>query len=187
MPRQILNTDAVKQLFQKYGYTITSPTFQYRNQTQKFRVRNDLTYGNEFLSVKQLKYRIDKGKLVEIDPFLHTVLYGDVHEVYRDRGRDHAANFARKIDMNEFKDENVNVQNTAYHTRDILIRNINRNQNASVVSCDDGDVNKGRLYGLIYTLYAVSHMIFRRQRMAVAITDSITGEENFFCVKHKHD
>ena len=86
MPRQLLNTDTVKQLFQKYGYTITSPTFQYHNQTQKFGVRNDLTYGNEFLSVKQLKYRIDKGKLVEIDPFLHTVLYGDVHEVYRDRG-----------------------------------------------------------------------------------------------------
>ena len=63
-PRQILNTEAVIQLFQKYGYTITDPTIEYRNQTQKFRVRNDLTYKTEHWSVKQLKYRINKGKLV---------------------------------------------------------------------------------------------------------------------------
>ena len=83
----LLNTDAVKQLFQKYGYTITEPAFQYHNQTQKIHVRNDLTYSSEYWSVKQLKYRIDKGKLVEVDPFLHTVLYGDINEVYQDHGR----------------------------------------------------------------------------------------------------
>ena len=182
MRRQNLNTESVRQLFQRYGYTITNPAFQYHNQNQNIRVRNDLTYATENWNVRQLRYRINRGRLVEIDPFLHTVLYGDVHEVYQDRGRDHAANFARKIDMNEFINENANVQNTAYHTRDILIRNINRNQNAFIVSSDDGDVNKGRLYGLIYTLYAVSHMIFRRRRMAVAITDSITGEENYFAL-----
>ena len=181
-PRQLLNTEAVKKLFEKYGYTITEPAFQYHNQTQKIHLRNDLTYGSEFLSVKQLKYRIDKGKLVEIDPFLHTVLYGDVHEVYQDTGRDHAANFARKIGMNEFINENANVQNTAFNTRDLLIQNIKRNQPASITASDDADINKGRLYGLIYTLYAVSHMIFKRKRMAVAITDSITGEQNFFAI-----
>ena len=83
---------------------------------------------------------------------------------------------------NEFLDENANVQNTAYNTRDQLIQNINRNQPASITASDDGDINKGRLYGLIYTLYAVSHMIFRRKRLAVAITDSITGEQNFFAI-----
>ena len=177
----LLNTDAVKQLFQKYGYTITDPTFQYHNQTQKIHVRNDLTYGSEYWSVKQLKYRINKGKLVEIDPFLHTVLYSG-NQFHQDKGRNPAANFARKIDMNEFIDENANVQNTAYKTRDLLIQNIKRNQPVSITASDDGDTNKGRLYGLIYTLYAVSHMIFRRKRMAVAITDSITGEQNFFAI-----
>ena len=52
MPRQLLNTEAVKQLFQKYGFTITDPTIEYRNQNQKFNVRNDLTYKNEHWSVK---------------------------------------------------------------------------------------------------------------------------------------
>ena len=177
----LLNTDAVKQLFQKYGYSITDPTFQYRNQTQKIQVRNDLTYAREYWSVKQLKYRIDKGKLVEIDPFLHTVLYSD-NELYQDHGRNPAINFARKIDMNEFIDENANVHNTAYSTRDLLIQHIKRNQPASIEASDDSDINKGRLYGLIYTLYAVSHIIFRRKRLAVAITDSITGEQNFFAI-----
>ena len=164
-----------------YGFTITEPTFHYRNQMQKIHVRNDLTYGSEYMSVKQLKYKIDKGKLVEIDPFLHTVLYSN-NEFYQTNERNPAANFARKIDMNEFLNENANVQNTAFKTRDLLIQNINRNQPASITASDDGDINKGKLYGLIYTLYAISHMIFRRKRLAVAITDSITGEENYFAI-----
>ena len=107
-PRQLLNTDAVRQLFQKYGYTITEPTFHYRNQSQKIHVRNDLTYGSEYWSVKQLKYKIDKGKLVEIDPFLHTVLYSN-NEFYQTNERNPAANFARKIDMDEFINENARM------------------------------------------------------------------------------
>ena len=105
-----------------------------------------------------------------------------MNDVYRDTSRDKANNFAKKIDMNEFIDENANVQNTAYKTRDELIQNVNRHEQVLITASNDPDANKGRLYGFIYTLYAVSSMIFQRQRMAVAITDAITGEANFFAI-----
>ena len=40
MPRR-LNSDQVRQRFNQYGFTILDPNFQYRNNKQQIRVRDD--------------------------------------------------------------------------------------------------------------------------------------------------
>ena len=42
MPRK-LTTGQVRQRFAQYGFTVIDPNFQYRNNKQQIRVRDDIT------------------------------------------------------------------------------------------------------------------------------------------------
>ena len=56
-----LSTKDVKELFEKYGYSL-SDDFKYKNNTTKYKVYDNYTNKYENLNLKQLQYRINKGR-----------------------------------------------------------------------------------------------------------------------------
>ena len=72
MPRR-LNSDQVRQRFAQYGFTVIDPNFQYRNNKQQIRVRDDINNTERNLTLNNLSALIRRGRLAEVDPFLHAL------------------------------------------------------------------------------------------------------------------
>ena len=67
MPRR-LQTDFVKQQFEKYGYTLP-PDFQHRNTTTKYRVYDEQLQRYVMMNYQNLRYRIRSGRSEYEPPF----------------------------------------------------------------------------------------------------------------------
>ena len=70
MPRR-LTLEQVRERFSRYGFTILDKNFVYRNAKQQVRVRDDITNRIEDVTIDALQKRINRGRVVEVDPFLH--------------------------------------------------------------------------------------------------------------------
>ena len=72
MPRR-LNSDQVRQRFAQYGFTVIDPNFQYRNNKQQIRVRDDINNNERNITLNNFSALIRRGRLAEVDPFLHAL------------------------------------------------------------------------------------------------------------------
>ena len=72
MPRK-LSSDQVRQRFAQYGFTIVDPNFQYRNNKQQIRVRDAINNTERNLSMNNFSALIRRGRIAEVDPFLHAL------------------------------------------------------------------------------------------------------------------
>ena len=72
MPRR-LSTNEIIRRFARYGFTVIDPNFQYRNNKQHIRVRDDIMNRELSITVNNFSCLIRRGRLTEVDPFLHAL------------------------------------------------------------------------------------------------------------------
>ena len=69
MPRR-LSTNEIISRFARYGFTVIE---QYRNNKQQIRVRDDINNTERNITVNNFSCLIRRGRLAEVDPFLHAL------------------------------------------------------------------------------------------------------------------
>ena len=72
MPRRLNQQDIINRLA-RYGFTITEPNFQYRNNKQRIRVHDDIMDRDRVTTINNLQQLIRRGRIAEVDPFLHAL------------------------------------------------------------------------------------------------------------------
>ena len=72
MPKR-LSTEQIRQRFAQYGFTVVDPNFQYRNNKQQIRVRDDINNTERNITMNNFSALIRRGRLAEVDPFLHAL------------------------------------------------------------------------------------------------------------------
>ena len=72
MPKR-LTTEQIRQRFAQYGFTVVDPNFQYRNNKQQIRVRDDINNTERNITMNNFSALIRRGRLAEVDPFLHAL------------------------------------------------------------------------------------------------------------------
>ena len=79
MPRRLTNNEIVSR-FGRYGFTVIEPNFQYRNNKQRIRVRDDIMNRERTITLNNFQSLIRRGRLPEVDPFLHALNRADTLE-----------------------------------------------------------------------------------------------------------
>ena len=72
MPRRLNQQEIINRLA-RYGFTITEPNFQYRNNKQRIRVHDDIMDRDRVTTINNLQQLIRRGRIAEVDPFLHAL------------------------------------------------------------------------------------------------------------------
>ena len=67
MPKR-LSTEQIRQRFAQYGFTVVDPNFQYRNNKQQIRVRDDISNTERNITMNNFSALIRRGRLAEVDP-----------------------------------------------------------------------------------------------------------------------
>ena len=69
MPRRLNQQEIINRLA-RYGFTITEPNFQYRNNKQRIRVHDDIMDRDRVTTINNLQQLIRRGR---IDFFTHSI------------------------------------------------------------------------------------------------------------------
>ena len=80
MPRRLTNNEIISRLGQ-YGFTVIEPNFQYRNNKQRIRVRDDIMNRELSITLNNFQSLVRRGRLPEVDPFLHALNRTDTLEM----------------------------------------------------------------------------------------------------------
>ena len=186
------NTGSVKALFNKYGFSVWDPDFEYHNRNEKIKIHNDIHNRSSWKSVNWLLDRVKRGRLVEVDPFLWNIASAQgIIDVFPDPdiGNQNYVKFAQVIGMtgpDEFLGKDRRRQN--YHElirtkallkKDELVGRLNRNQRIFIERSTHVE-DRANLFAMIYMLYILSARVFARERIALAITDDVTKEQSIF-------
>ena len=184
-----LTADSVRQRFSRFGFTILDPNFIYRNAKQHVRVRDDITNRTEEVSIDALQKRIKRGRVVEVDPFLHALHRTDTLTLTTP-GRRQQSRLDRKIrrfaqtQIPQFLEEDRSIQRLAVETADRLKSVVSRGRNVSITRTDDPDTDRAQLYAFIDTLYKVAELNqreeFRKKRISVSV--NANGMESFMYI-----
>ena len=184
-----LSADTVRRRFSRYGFTILDPNFIYRNAKQHVRVRDDITNRTEEVSIDALQKRIKRGRVVEVDPFLHALHRTDTLTLTTP-GRRQQSRLDRKIrrfaqtQIPQFLEEDRSIQRLAVETADRLKSVVSRGRNVSITRTDDPDTDRAQLYAFIDTLYKVAELNqreeFRKKRISVSV--NANGMESFMYI-----
>ena len=190
------NTESVKALFNKYGFSVWDPDFEYHNRNEKIKIHNDIHNRSSWKSVNWLLDRVKRGRLVEVDPFLWNIASAQgIIDVFPDPdiGNQNYVKFAQVIGMtgpDEFlarDDAGSNyhelIRKKALLKKDELVGRLNRNEEIFIErSANQANPIKDRanLFAMIHMLHILSARVFARERIALAITDDVTKEQSIF-------
>ena len=177
MPRR-LTLEQVRERFSRYGFTILDKNFVYRNAKQQVRVRDDITNRIEDVTIDALQKRINRGRVVEVDPFLHALHRTDTLTLTTP-GRTRSSRWKREIrhfaqtQLPQFLDEDRHVQRQAIRIANSFHAIVSRGENITIQRTHDGDTDRANLYAFINTLYKVAELHqkpkFRNMWVVVAI------------------
>ena len=79
MPRRLSTNEIISRFARygftviDYGFTVIEPNFQYRNNKQQIRVRDDINNTERNITVNNFSCLIRRGRLAEVDPLLHAL------------------------------------------------------------------------------------------------------------------
>ena len=172
MPKR-LTTELARERFLRFGF-LPDDTFVYRNNKQKYRVLDEVTNKYVSMSMNYLTTRVKKNRRVEVDPFLgalHDTGFLDAPEgSIRERKLER---YTDKFPIEEFKREPHHLRERVMDYAMTLKRLAGKRKTTTIVRVDDVEQDKVSLYAMIDTLFAVSHMIFKRYRIALKIESDI--------------
>ena len=150
----------------------------YRNAKQQVRVRDDITNRIEDVTIDALQKRINRGRVVEVDPFLHALHRTDTLTLTTP-GRTRSSRWKREIrhfaqtQLPQFLDEDRHVQRQAIRIANSFHAIVSRGENITIQRTHDGDTDRANLYAFINTLYKVAELHqkpkFRNMWVVVAI------------------
>ena len=184
-----LSADTVRRRFSRYGFTILDPNFVYRNAKQHVRVRDDITNRTESITIDALQKRINRGRAVEVDPFLHALHRTDTLTLTTP-GRQHVTRLDRAIrrfattQMPQFLQEDRSLQRQAIDIASRLNATVRRGRDVTITRTHDPDTDRAQLYAFINTLYTVAELHqrdrFRNKRITVSV--KANGMESFMYI-----
>ena len=157
MPRR-LTLEQVRERFSRYGFTILDKNFVYRKAKQQVRVRDDITNRIEDVTIDALQKRINRGRVVEVDPFLHALHRTDTLTLTTP-GRTRSSRWKREIrhfaqtQLPQFLDEDRHVQRQAIRIANSFHAIVSRGENNTIQRTHNGDTARANLYAFINTLY----------------------------------
>ena len=173
-----LSADTVRRRFSRYGFTILDPNFVYRNAKQHVRVRDDITNRTESITIDALQKRINRGRAVEVDPFLHALHRTDTLTLTTP-GRQHVTRLDRAIrrfattQMPQFLQEDRSLQRQAIDIASRLNATVRRGRDVTITRTHEPDTDRAQLYAFINTLYTVAELHqrdrFRNKRITVSV------------------
>ena len=167
MPRR-LNSNEVREEFERYGYTLPE-NFRYRNNITPIEVYDEQTGTHQHLTLKQLRYRISHGRSeYEFPQLMNMALSND--ETKRDSLRsgavDPKGSFERFINKPDefFRNESEEYKREVFNESKKLIKNLMKQQDFTLHNIKDISTF---LNALLYSLEITGPKINKDIRMTI--------------------
>ena len=170
MPRRLTNNEIVSR-FGRYGFTVIEPNFQYRNNKQRIRVRDDIMNRERTITLNNFQSLIRRGRLPEVDPFLHALNRANTLEIPGQTAEQRRIQKFAETQIPQFANESIDVQRQAVNTADQMMRKALRAQDVTITRTHDSTTDRTNLYAFIGTLYKVAERatVMRNKRITVEI------------------
>ena len=170
MPRRLTNNEIISRLGQ-YGFTVIEPNFQYRNNKQRIRVRDDIMNRELSITLNNFQSLVRRGRLPEVDPFLHALNRTDTLEMPGQTAEQRRIQQFAETQIPQFANESIDVQRQAVNTADQMMRKALRAQDVTITRTHDSTMDRTNLYAFIGTLYKVAERatLMRNKRITVEI------------------
>ena len=160
MPRRLTNNEIVSR-FGRYGFTVIEPNFQYRNNKQRIRVRDDIMNRERTITLNNFQSLIRRGRLPEVDPFLHALNRADTLEMPGQTAEQRRIQKFAETQIPQFANESIDVQRQAVNTADQMMRKALRAQDVTITRTHDSTTDRTNLYAFIGTLYKVAGTLYK--------------------------
>ena len=170
MSRRLTNNEIVSR-FGRYGFTVIEPNFQYRNNKQRIRVRDDIMNRERTITLNNFQSLIRRGRLPEVDPFLHALNRANTLEMPGQTAEQRRIQKFAETQIPQFANESIDVQRQAVNTADQMMRKALRAQDVTITRTHDSTMDRTNLYAFIGTLYKVAERatVMRNKRITVEI------------------
>ena len=154
-----------------HGFTVIEPNFQYRNNKQRIRVRDDIMNRERTITLNNFQSLIRRGRLPEVDPFLHALNRADTLEMPGQTAEQRRIQKFAETQIPQFTNESIDVQRQAVNTADQMMRKALRAQDVTITRTHDSTMDRTNLYAFIGTLYKVAERatLMRNKRITVEI------------------
>ena len=181
MPRR-LNTEEVRQRFAQYGFTVIDPNFQYRNNKQQIRVRDDINNTERNITLNNFSALIRRGRLAEVDPFLHALNQTDTLMLPGMTSEERRIQRFASNQIPQFSNESLVVQRQAINTAEQMIRQALRGHDVSIVRTNDPTTDRTNLYAFIDTVYNVAEHAERMKNKRITVEISANGVDSYLFI-----
>ena len=183
MPRRLNQQDIIS-LLARYGFTITEPNFQYRNNKQRIRVHDDIMDRDRVTTINNLQQLIRRGRIAEVDPFLHALNRTDTSTLTlptNDALTRKILKFA-ETQIPQFLNESRDVQKRSIKTAQRLLSTAAQAQNTTITRTHDSTTDRISLYAFIDTVYKVAAMSERFSRHRVTLNIKANGIDTYLFI-----
>ena len=181
MPRK-LTTGQVRQRFAQYGFTVIDPNFQYRNNKQQIRVRDDINNAERNITLNNFSALIRRGRLAEVDPFLHALNQTDTLMLPGMTSEERRIQRFASNQIPQFSNESLLVQHQAINTAEQMIRQALRGHDVSIVRTNDPTTDRTNLYAFIDTVYNVAEHAEEMKNKRITVEISANGVDSYLFI-----
>ena len=181
MPRR-LSTNEIISRFARYGFTVIEPNFQYRNNKQHIRVRDDIMNRELSITVNNFSCLIRRGRLAEVDPFLHALNRTDTLALPGQTAEQRRIQQFAETQIPQFTNESIDVQRQAVNTAHQMMRNAARAQDVTIIRTHDPTTDRINLYAFIGTIYRTAELSERLNNKRITIEIKSQGIESYLFI-----
>ena len=177
MPRR-LTTEQIRQRFAQYGFTVVDPNFQYRNNKQQIRVRDDINNTERNITMNNFSALIRRGRLAEVDPFLHALNQTETLTLPGMTSEERKIQRFASNQIPQFTNESLDVQRQSVSNAEKMIRQALRGHDVSIVRTHDPTTDRTNLYAFIDTVYNVAEHADEMNNKRISVEISANGIDN---------
>ena len=181
MPKR-LSTEQIRQRFAQYGFTVVDPNFQYRNNKQQIRVRDDINNTERNITMNNFSALIRRGRLAEVDPFLHALNQTETLTLPGMTSEERKIQRFASNQIPQFTNESLDVQRQSVRNAEKMIRQALRGHDVSIVRTHDPTTDRTNLYAFIDTVYNVAEHADEMKNKRISVEISANGIDSYLFI-----